>query len=138
MAERVRLHKASRGPKWKVIEEPLDIAEAIETRCSSTEAVLVDCLTLWLSNVLLKEGEKEVPSRMDRLLAVIARRKQCLVMVANEVGTGVVPAYASGRTFRDYAGFLNQRIASAADEVFFMIAGLPLRLKGGGKSPKMP
>jgi adenosylcobinamide kinase/adenosylcobinamide-phosphate guanylyltransferase len=130
MEKRVRLHKAARGEKWKLVEEPLQIAEAIESKWEGVEAVLVDCLTVWLSNVLIKRGEDEVAPHLDRLLDTLTRRKCAIILVANEVGTGVVPEHALGRKFRDFAGILNQRIAVLADRVVFTVAGLPLCLKG--------
>ncbi|MBW2116657.1 MAG: bifunctional adenosylcobinamide kinase/adenosylcobinamide-phosphate guanylyltransferase [Deltaproteobacteria bacterium] len=130
MAERVRLHRESRSAKWGLVEEPLMIAEALETKCAGVDAVLIDCLTVWLSNVLLKMGDEQVATYEDRLLETISRNRQAIIAVANEVGTGVVPEYALGRKFRDLAGSLNQRIAGMADKVFYMIAGLPMCVKG--------
>jgi adenosylcobinamide kinase/adenosylcobinamide-phosphate guanylyltransferase len=130
MEKRVRLHKEARGDKWKLVEEPLEIAQAIEAEWHGVEAVLVDCLTVWLSNVIIKKGEDEVAPYVDRLLDTLAQRKCSIISVANEVGTGVVPEHALGRKFRDFAGILNQRIAASADRVVFTVAGLPLCLKG--------
>jgi adenosylcobinamide kinase/adenosylcobinamide-phosphate guanylyltransferase len=130
MAERVRLHRELRNAKWGLVEEPLMIAEALETKCAGADAVLIDCLTVWLSNVLLKMGDEQVAAYEHSLFEAISRRKQTIIAVANEVGTGVVPEYALGRKFRDLAGSLNQRIAAMADKAFYMIAGLPMCLKG--------
>ncbi|MBW2616425.1 MAG: bifunctional adenosylcobinamide kinase/adenosylcobinamide-phosphate guanylyltransferase [Deltaproteobacteria bacterium] len=130
MAERVRLHRESRSAKWRLVEEPLMIAEALETKCAGVDAVLIDCLTVWLSNVLLKMGDEQIATYEDSLFEAISRKKQSIIAVANEVGTGVVPEYALGRKFRDLAGSLNQRIAGMADKVIYMIAGLPMCLKG--------
>lgn len=129
MAERVRFHKDSRGPKWKLVEEPLKVAEAIETKCGGADAVLIDCLTVWLSNVLLEMGEEQVLSYQDQLLHTLSKKRQGIIIVANEVGTGIVPEYVLGRKFRDLAGGLNQKIAALADKVAFTIAGLPMWLK---------
>jgi adenosylcobinamide kinase/adenosylcobinamide-phosphate guanylyltransferase len=131
MAERVRLHKASRGPRWRLLEEPLDIAGALKTKCGHVEAVLVDCLTLWMSNLLLEKGEGEVPRYLDDLLKALAARDRAVVIVSNEVGMGIVPESALGRRFRDLAGLFNQRVAGIADRVVFLAAGLPMFLKGG-------
>jgi adenosylcobinamide kinase/adenosylcobinamide-phosphate guanylyltransferase len=130
MAERVRLHQESRSAKWRLLEEPLKLAAALETKCAGVDAVLIDCLTVWLSNVLLKMGGEQVVQYEDQLLKSFSGRDQAIIVVANEVGTGVVPEYALGRKFRDLAGSLNQRIAGMADKVFYMIAGLPMCLKG--------
>jgi adenosylcobinamide kinase/adenosylcobinamide-phosphate guanylyltransferase len=130
MAERVRLHQESRGAKWRLLEEPLKLAEALETKCAGVDAVLIDCLTVWLSNVLLKMGDEQVVPYEDQLLKSFSGRNQAIIVVANEVGAGVVPEYALGRKFRDIAGSFNQRIAGMADKVFYMIAGLPMCLKG--------
>ena len=129
MAERVRVHQMVRGPQWELVEEPLELADVLENRCGNVEAVLIDCLTVWLSNVLLKKGESEVQAYTDRLLEVLGRRKQAVIMVANEVGTGIVPEHRLGRTFRDLAGVLNQHLAALADCVVYVIAGLPVSLK---------
>jgi len=130
MAERVRLHRASRGPNWGLIEEPLDVPGVLETRCEGRDVVLVDCLTVWLSNVLLRNGGEGAPFYEERLLEAFTQRRQAIIAVANEVGSGVVPTYALGRQFRDLAGRLNQRVASLADKVILTVAGLPLCLKG--------
>ena len=130
MAERVRLHQESRGAKWNLVEEPLMLAEALEKKCAGVDAVLIDCLTIWLSNVLLQKGEEEVAAYEESFFEVISRRNQAIIAVANEVGTGVVPEYPLGRKFRDLAGSLNQRTAREADKVYYMIAGLPMCLKG--------
>ena len=133
MAERVRLHKESRGPKWNLLEEPLEIAEALKTKCNNFEAVLVDCLTIWLSNVLLNMGEESVGTYQRHLLNALAARNQNIILVSNEVGAGIIPDSPLGRKFRDLAGLLNQEVAELADRVIFMIAGLPMFLKGGPK-----
>ena len=130
MSERVRLHRESRSAKWGLVEEPLMIAEALETKCAGVDAVLIDCLTVWLSNVLLKMGNEKVDAFEKSLFEAISRKKQAIIAVANEVGTGVVPEHALGRKFRDLAGSLNQKIAGMADKAFYMIAGLPMCLKG--------
>lgn len=131
MAERVRLHKEGRGPQWELIEEPLEIAEALGNRCGHVEAVLVDCLTVWLGNVLLEKGQKEVFRYQDALPEALEARAGAVILVSNEVGLGIVPKSPLGREFRDHAGRLNQRMAAMADRVLMMIAGLPLFLKGG-------
>ena len=130
MDERVRLHKESRGPKWTLLEEPIEISDALLTKCNNFEAVLIDCLTVWLSNVLLRVGGGEIDLYQDRFLKTLSKRRQAIIMVSNEVGTGIVPEYAMGRRFRDIAGVLNQNVAAMADKVIFMIAGIPTYIKG--------
>lgn len=135
MAERVRLHRELRGPEWTLLEEPLDLPGALQSRCSHADAVLVDCLTVWLSNVMLKEGRSRVPHYREMLLETLAARRTSVVLVSNEVGMGVVPEHPLGRAFRDEAGALNQAVAESADRVVFLAAGLPVWLKGRDSSP---
>jgi len=129
MAERVRLHKESRGPAWKLIEEPLNIDNALEAKCVHAEAVLIDCMTVWLSNVLLKRGKDEVSVYQNRLLETLSRRRQAVIVVSNEVGSGIVPEHPLGREFRDLAGILNQKLAAMADRVVLTVAGIPVNIK---------
>ena len=129
MAERVRLHRESRGPAWELIEEPLEIDRVLRTGCAQAGAVLIDCITIWLSNVLLKRGRDEVQAHADRLTEALMRRKQTVILVSNEVGMGIVPEHPLGREFRDLAGGLNQQIAAIADRVVLMVAGIPVNVK---------
>ncbi|MBW2067038.1 MAG: bifunctional adenosylcobinamide kinase/adenosylcobinamide-phosphate guanylyltransferase [Deltaproteobacteria bacterium] len=138
MAQRVRLHKRSRGPEWGLLEEPLEVTEALRLKCGNYESVLMDCLTLWLSNVMLERGDEGVLSYAKVFLEALADRKQAIIVVSNEVGMGVVPEHPLGRRFRDYAGFMNQEIAKMADKVVFMVAGLPMFLKGDQDSSPSP
>ncbi len=128
MQTRIAHHRAQRGNAWRTIEEPFALAARIE-QCEPGDVVLVDCLTLWLSNLLLADHDLEdaITTLCARLAATSAR----IVLVANEVGLGIVPENALARRFRDEAGRLNQRIAAIADHVTFIAAGLPLLLKGG-------
>jgi adenosylcobinamide kinase/adenosylcobinamide-phosphate guanylyltransferase len=130
MTERIRLHKSSRGPDWQLIEEPVEISEAIRTRCRGVEAVLIDCLTVWLSNVLLEKGDEKIDGYQDDFLETLSAREQTVVVVSNEVGMSVVPESPLGRKFRDLSGQINQKIADMADKVIFLTAGLPMYLKG--------
>ena len=129
MANRVRLHKEARGPKWQLREEPLEIADILESSGCNVEAVLIDCMTIWLSNVLLKKGEEKVPVYQNALLEALARTDQSIIIVSNEVGTGIVPEHPLGRQYRDMAGYLNQKLAAVADKVVMTVAGLPIYLK---------
>jgi adenosylcobinamide kinase/adenosylcobinamide-phosphate guanylyltransferase len=131
MAARIEIHKAARGPAWALIEEPIELAEALRSRCGAHQVIVVDCLTLWLSNVLLEKGETQVHPYLDRVAEALRERKQAVVAVSNEVGMGLVPDNRIGRQFRDLAGEMNQKVAALADKVVFMAAGIPLFLKGG-------
>jgi len=126
MAARIAEHRGRRGPGWRTIEAPRDLAGAIEALPPNGSA-LVDCLTLWLSNAMLAEADLAIES--DRLLAALAARRGAIWLVSNEVGFGVVPENALARRFRDAAGLLNQRVAAVADRVDLVAAGLPLRLR---------
>ncbi len=126
MAERVAVHQGRRGPSWTTVAAPRDIAGALAA--NATTPALVDCLTLWLSNVLLADAD--VDAEIEHLDGALARAAAPIVMVANEVGFGIVPDNALGRRFRDLQGLLNQRIAARADRVVLVVAGLPLTLKG--------
>jgi adenosylcobinamide kinase / adenosylcobinamide-phosphate guanylyltransferase len=124
MRERIAHHRALRGPGWQTAEEPLGIAPLIQ---SSTSPVLVDCLTLWLTNLML--AQRDIESETAKLLAAIRAAHAPIVLVSNEVGLGIVPANALARKFCDHAGRLNQALASIASRVVFMVAGLPMVLK---------
>jgi len=126
MAARIKAHQARRGATWRTIEAPLDLATPLAAKGGT--AVLIDCLTLWLSNLLLAGADME--KEMERLEKSLAETTAPVVLVANEVGSGIVPEHALGRKFRDWQGVLNQRMAARADRVILMVAGLPLALKG--------
>jgi len=125
MAERIARHRADRGPRWTTIECPVALADTITAHPDG--AMLVDCLTLWLSNLML--GGHDVARHGEALVAAMAARRAPLVLVSNEVGLGLVPETPLGRAFRDEAGRLNQAVAAAAGSVTFVAAGLPLRMK---------
>ena len=127
MAARIAAHRARRGAGWRMIEEPLDLVGVLERECGPGHAVLVDCLTLWLTNLMV--DERPVRVEIERLSAALAHLNGALVLVSNEVGLGIVPADPMARAFIDHAGLLHQRIAEQADVVVFMAAGLPLHLK---------
>jgi adenosylcobinamide kinase/adenosylcobinamide-phosphate guanylyltransferase len=135
MAERIARHKASRPATWRTVEEPIEIASALQAEATSADVVIVDCLTLWLNNLLLKEGgasETEVLEQVDRLLDVYEKGTASYIVVSGEVGLGLVPPYPLGRVFRDIMGWMNQKLARRADKVFLMVAGIPLELKSLG------
>ena len=126
MAARIATHRARRGPQWQTIEAPRDLVAALKSR--ETMPVLVDCLTLWLSNLMLADAD--IDAEIARLEAALADTGAPVVLVANEVGSGIVPDNPLGRRFRDLQGVLNQRMAARADRVVFVVAGLPLAIKG--------
>lgn len=126
MATRIAAHRARRDTGWRTFETPRDLAAALSA-CGRMP-VLVDCLTLWLSNTLLADADVEV--EIAGLETVLAAPRSPVVLVTNEVGLGIVPEHPLGRRFRDLQGLLNQRIAARADRVVLMVAGLPLALKG--------
>lgn len=138
MAERIARHRAERGHLWSTLEEPLDLCGAISEAAKRADAVLVDCLTLWLSNLMLANQMQanEIQGRHDLLAArkaltlLVEQTRVPLVLIANEVGMGIVPDNPLARRFRDEAGWLNQEVAAAAKEVVMVVAGLPMRLKG--------
>jgi adenosylcobinamide kinase / adenosylcobinamide-phosphate guanylyltransferase len=127
MAARIAEHRARRGRFWRTIEAPLELAEAVGAETAPDRPVLVDCLTLWLSNLML--ADRPLDREFSRLAAALRDAAGPVVLVANEVGLGLVPETPLGREFRDAAGRLNQEMAALADRVVFVAAGLPLLLK---------
>jgi len=129
MRERIARHRADRRKDWATVEEPLDLTAALSRPTAARHCIIVDCLTLWLSN--LYEHRRDVDAETAQLVAALAARAASTILVSNEIGLGLVPENALGRGFRDAQGRLNQRIAAAADRVEFIAAGLPLVLKSG-------
>ena len=127
MATRIMAHRSRRGRGWTTIEEPLKLAEALETAAAHGQPVLVDCLTLWLSNLM--QAGIDIDEATDELLSGLGGCGSPVVFVSNEVGLGLVPETPLGRSFRDAQGRLNMRIAERADRVILMAAGLPLIMK---------
>jgi adenosylcobinamide kinase/adenosylcobinamide-phosphate guanylyltransferase len=127
MGERISRHQADRDSQWRTLEANLDLVEAIDSEVGTDRIVLVDCLTLWLSNVLL--AERDADRETERLARAVASAAGPLVLVSNEVGQGIVPATPLGRLFRDAQGRLNQRVADAAEAVVLVTAGCPRLLK---------
>jgi adenosylcobinamide kinase/adenosylcobinamide-phosphate guanylyltransferase len=126
MAEKIAQHVEQRGAGWETVEEPLDLVGALD-RTDGHGARLVDCLTLWLSNLMIDDLDWEEPCA--RLIAALGAQRSPVVMVSNEVGMGIVPDNRLGRRFRDAQGWLNQRVAQVADSVEFVVAGIPMKLK---------
>ncbi len=125
MSDRIRQHRDERGEAFVTIEEPFELARAIERAAGSCDAIVVDCLTLWVSNLML--SEREIPA--DELIAAARAVPATVIFVSSEVGCGIVPENALARRFRDLAGGLNQRVAAAADKVYWMAFGIPLEVK---------
>lgn len=125
MAARIAHHRARRPAGWHSVEEPLQLADALSREAAADGCVLVDCLTLWLSNVLLANRDTEIGRLLETLPALPGR----VILVSNEVGWGIVPENALARRFRDEQGRLNQRVAALANRVTLVAAGLPLVLK---------
>jgi len=129
MAARIAAHRARRGAFWHTVETPLAVADAIAAEADPERPLLIDCLTLWLSNSMMAEAS--IDEEFATLRMALRDAAGPVVLVANEVGLGLVPETPLGRHFRDAAGRLNQDIAALADRVVFVAAGLPLVLKGG-------
>ena len=127
MSDRIEKHKARRGSRWTTVEEPLDIARVLAEHAAPERPVVIDCLTLWLSNLMA--ARRDWSAAVDALVAMLPKLKGPVVLVSNEVGLGVVPANALARAFADASGVMHQRIAAAADRVVFMTAGLASILK---------
>jgi adenosylcobinamide kinase / adenosylcobinamide-phosphate guanylyltransferase len=125
MQERITQHKIQRGAGWTTIEVPMELVAALE---HASGTVLVDCITLWLSNLLL--ADVDCLTAVDELVSVLKNVKRDVILVSNEVGLSIVPDNKLGRAFRDIQGIANQKIAVMADNVVFVAAGLPLVLKG--------
>jgi adenosylcobinamide kinase / adenosylcobinamide-phosphate guanylyltransferase len=126
MAKRIGDHRARRGSNWRTVEAPRDLVGAL--KAGEATPILIDCLTLWLSNLMLAVAD--IDAETAHLERALAAAKAPVILVANEVGSGIVPEYELGRRFRDLQGVLNQRIAARADRVVLVVAGLPLVLKG--------
>ena len=129
MSARIAAHQASRPAGWDTLEEPLDLVSAMAPVIEDYDTVLLDCLTLWVSNLMLNDTGVNLPTQTERLLELYRRQEASWIIVSNEVGLGVVPATKLGRVYADELGRVNQIVAAAADEVWFLAAGLPLNLK---------
>ncbi|MFQ5970874.1 MAG: bifunctional adenosylcobinamide kinase/adenosylcobinamide-phosphate guanylyltransferase [Alphaproteobacteria bacterium] len=127
MRERIERHKARRDRRWRTVEEPLELPDAVSRNAIAGTAVLIDCLTLWLSNLMA--AGRDDGEATQALLAALSPASGPVVLVSNEVGLGIVPENALARSFRDRAGLLNQAVAAAADRVVFVVAGLPITIK---------
>lgn len=140
MRRRIRRHREERGDGWRTVEEPVDLAGSLDRLPGEVEVAVVDCLTVWLGNLLHRTSastggaDMTDPASFPEIVALLARLEEprCrLILVSNEVGWGIVPDNALGRDFRDLAGRLNEEVARRADRVVLMVAGRPLELAGG-------
>ena len=130
MQQRVIRHQQERGLNWRAEEVPVNLSEAIPQLSSEADVLLVDCLTLWVSNLLSKtQEEEELFAHVHSLLESIQKCPVQIVLVSNEVGTGIVPENALARIFRDTVGMVNQKVASCVDKVIWTVAGIPVTIK---------
>ena len=126
MEARIAAHRARRGAEWTTLNAPLDLVGALKDSDGAGPR-LVDCLTLWLSNLM--HEKRDVAGETEALIAAVSRQSAPVTFVTNEVGAGIVPENALARRFRDHAGEMNQKLAAAVDEVFLVVSGCPLRIK---------
>ena len=129
MAQRIAEHRQHRGGDWITIEEPMELSATLQSQQGQVDCAMVDCLTIWLSNLLLRHDSKNAKEKVTELLATLPRLDFHLVLVTNEVGWGIVPDNPLARQFRDLAGWTHQRIAAAVNEVVLMVAGIPMTVK---------
>jgi adenosylcobinamide kinase/adenosylcobinamide-phosphate guanylyltransferase len=132
MQRKIERHREERPAHWITVEEPLELVQVLTQRGQSCDVMVVDCLTIFAANLLEAEGDEEgaVARRVETLCEALRSAGCSVVLVSNEVGSGVVPAYPLGRRYRDLLGEINQSVARVADDVVLMVAGLPLALKG--------
>ena len=130
MAGRIHIHQQRRPVNWQLVEQPLDLAASLQATAAPRHCLLVDCLTLWLSNLLLSERPQQLAEQQAALLDTLPTLPGTILMVSNEVGLGIVPMNPQARQFRDLAGRLHQQLAGVCERVIFTVAGLPQVLKG--------
>lgn len=130
MRDRVRKHQEDRGHRWTALETPVKVADAVREQSPKFDAILLDCLTLWMSNLLMEtRDETALESEIQELIDALTAAKCPVIVVSNEVGTGIVPENALARQYRDLVGFTNQRVAASADRVVWTVAGIPVPIK---------
>lgn len=127
MRDRIDIHKTRRGQNWTTVEQPIALCEALQAHANATNVILVDCLTLWLSNLMM--ADKNIEDETIKLTTLLPQLAGPIILVSNEVGMGLVPETPLGREFRDHQGRLNQAVAQVADTLSFIAAGYPLHLK---------
>ena len=131
MAQRIEHHKKMRSPEWQTIEEPIEIVNKIMRYGDEADVILLDCITLWLSNLLMRQkDDPEIMEEISRFIDTIKKKQTSLILVSNEVGLGIVPVDPLGRRFRDLSGMANQKIAEVVNTVILMVSGIPIFLKG--------
>lgn len=135
MAQRIAEHTKRRGYEWTTIEEPVELSSALLAQRGRADCALVDCLTLWLSNLLLDRDAKFAGEKLEELVETLPRLDFHVVLVTNEVGWGIVPDNVLARQFRDLTGWANQRIAAGASEVVLTVAGIPMIVKKAAPCP---
>jgi adenosylcobinamide kinase/adenosylcobinamide-phosphate guanylyltransferase len=139
MSARIARHRAERPRGWTTVEEPLDVVPACRRLAAHHDLVIVDCLTLWVSNLLLRgDADRAILSGADELALLITERAVSLILVSNEVGAGVHPPTEIGFRFSELLGSVNQKVAAAADRVTLMVAGIPLAIKDLPLQPQGP
>ncbi len=131
MKQRVARHREERSQAWETVEAPIRLPEAIIENSPGVDAIIVDCLTLWVSNLLMDSDDSDkIEMQIPRLTDAIKKSHCPIVLVSNEVGQGIVPENKLARQFRDLAGYVNQAVAECADQVVWMVAGIPVTIKG--------
>ena len=131
MRQRVAKHQKERSQSWETVEVPLDLPQAILENSRKENVILVDCLTLWLSNLLMEtDDQNKIEKTIDRLTAAIEKAPGTIVLVSNEIGTGIVPENKLARQYRDIIGLANQAVAKTAGKVIWTVAGIPVTVKG--------
>lgn len=134
MKDRIRRHQEQRGSDWVTVEEEKEISKAISSLSKGIDVVLIDCLTMWISNLLLaNQGQEQIFEELEYFIEIIKDSPQSIITVSNEVGYGVVPDNAISRIFRDVVGIANQRVAACSDTVVMTVAGIPNVIKGSLK-----
>jgi adenosylcobinamide kinase/adenosylcobinamide-phosphate guanylyltransferase len=130
MKERIDRHKKERDKSWRTVESSLELPDAINENSKEGDIILVDCLTLWINNLLMETEDPDmIHQRIQKLILAIKEAKCSIILVSNEVGAGIVPENRLARQFRDLAGFANQKVAECADRVIWMVAGIPVVIK---------
>jgi adenosylcobinamide kinase/adenosylcobinamide-phosphate guanylyltransferase len=134
MKDRIRHHRLSRPKSWRTLETPLSPAEQLAPMIKQYDTVVIDCITVLVANIMgqyatLKKQEMAVEAEVGSLIKLLEKRGADYLLVSNEVGLGVIPAFKSGRRYRDILGKVNRQLAASADEVYFLVAGIPVRIK---------
>jgi adenosylcobinamide kinase / adenosylcobinamide-phosphate guanylyltransferase len=128
MKDRVRCHQQDRDSSWTTVDAPVELADAVSKYSRKANVILADCLTLWMSNLLMES--KNLENRIEELTTAISQVQSPVIIVSNEVGTGIVPENALARQYRDAVGLANQKVAACVDKVIWVVAGIPVRIKG--------